>query len=324
VDDHPDWVVEELLAAAARRHRPAWLRVAGGRIVEAGGDLASHRLEPTVVGTEVEAVLPALVGLEAVDEPIRLDAVELAEGRYADLVVRPGDEGLLVILLDRSPDVAERRIAQQLSNDVSLLRDELARRRATSPSGDTSLAPSRVAIVAIEFRGLSDLVAAGAGDAAARLAAYLVRASVRPLIDEGGVPRALEGETITAAFGLLPASAEVERLAISAAIRALDAAEEVLASSLGTASVRPAAAVAAGPLLVGAVATRSFHVEAAVGEVPGRARALAAHAPAGALAVERSTLARCPDLGIGFEEAGGPDAPLVRRSSYVIKKETAP
>lgn len=117
----PAPIAAYIARSAAVRRRPAWLRVAAGRVLDAGGDLGTYGLATLVAAEDVALAAPFLDGLLPVSsEGLHLPWLAMEDGRFADVHVLPGEDGDWVLLLDAT-DEAERALPlQQSRNDESL------------------------------------------------------------------------------------------------------------------------------------------------------------------------------------------------------------
>jgi class 3 adenylate cyclase len=268
-----------IVESAIERHSPAYLRIDGDRaIVGRGGALAAYGLEAIELGADAEGHLPFLANLlELGDDAILLPSVELRDERHADIHVVADEGGHWVLLLDRSAEVAERRLAQQLANDVTLMRDELTRGATSDGRIEGSLDRRETAILTAVFDGLgAHAVRLDASDARETIGRY-GRCVARPVADEGGVAGDLNGESLVAAFGLVPASGVPAERAVVAATRALALAAELdrARRASGDRVFPLSIGIASGEVVAGAVGRRTLRLEAVVGSCVEEARALA-------------------------------------------------
>jgi len=98
-----------------------------GRLKDLGGELRVFGLEYLTLGSPAQDQALFLKGMLPLEqEPLLLPAVELGVGKYADIHLLPDDAGDWVILFDKSKAIRWRATAQQKSNELSLLRQEVA------------------------------------------------------------------------------------------------------------------------------------------------------------------------------------------------------
>lgn len=109
-----------------RRHL-AWIEVdANGEVRATGGALEHHGLDRLAPGQELSEHVPAL-GLLVEHE---LPRVNIGDGHFADLVLRPLGQGWTVLVLDCTASVERERALLQKGNELDLLREDLAGRSA--------------------------------------------------------------------------------------------------------------------------------------------------------------------------------------------------
>jgi adenylate cyclase len=186
-------------------------------------------------GDDAADRVDALCGLLPAVDAFCLPAVEVAPGRYADVHLWADGEDSWVLLVDRTAEVERRRTAQQLANDMSLLRDELDRRARPATGSLASAIPRaadrrRAAILTAVFPGLAEHAEHVEAADLLRDASAYARAVLRPVLDEAGAALGLAGDRLTAVFGLRPTTGHPAHLAVVAALRALDAVAELDAS----------------------------------------------------------------------------------------------
>jgi class 3 adenylate cyclase len=324
----PQPVVEYLCAVATADAAPAYLRVdPGGTVVGAGGRLEGFGLDAGVVGRAAESRLDALVGLlPAPQGPLCLPTVEVAPGVHADVHVVGDGEGAWVVLVDRTAWAAERRVAQQLSNDMSLLRAELGRRGGGTGPLDWERRYTFREAGARRFASVLTAVIGGLarlGDdeppaEAVGAAGLYVRAIGLAVADEAGVLQSVCGERVTAVFGLLPTTANPAALAAAAAVRAVAAVDELNAARAreGTATFPVSIGVASGVAAFGALGGHANRMLGALGGCVERSPRVAAIAGPGGIAVDGRTYDELDEERPRFRR--GPDDPEGPTPTYYL------
>lgn len=217
----------------------AYLRVdERGTVTDAGGALVALGLGSVRVGAEAASVLAALAGALPADEtPFCFSALALDSGSFADVHVFGDPTGAWVVLVDRTDQVHERRIAQQLANDMSLLRAEADRRGAQHASGalelasrlgiDEAGATRRVSVLDVQV--LWQFAADASAEDVVRNVGALLRGIERPIVDDGGFLHALTAERTTAIFGLPAGATPPSIRAVTAAVRVAGVVDELKA-----------------------------------------------------------------------------------------------
>ena len=132
-------MADYLCARALDEALPAYVQVdREGRVLSVGGEIARYGLDGIGVGSEICERLEVVAGYDfGESDPVCFRTIEVASHVYADVHVLGADHGSWIVVVDRSSWAAERRVAQQLANDMSLLRDELGRRNDTLEAPDT-------------------------------------------------------------------------------------------------------------------------------------------------------------------------------------------
>jgi class 3 adenylate cyclase len=297
----PKSVGEFLFARALDETAPAYLRLdADGRVVGIGGVAERFGLDPSLVGADATGRIDALVGLlPPGDEPVTVPTVAVADDVYADVHAFRDADAVWVVFVDRTAWVAERRMAQQLSNDMSLLRDALDRR--TDATGAAAWQEDFVVAAEGERRAASVLttILGGLGlagderapDEAIRAAGLFARAIGRVVVDEAGVVASQCGERTTAIFGVRATTVATATLALTAALRGAAAANELNAAARRgdgrEVSVR--IGIASGEAAFGALGGQLARQLGAVGSCVERAPRLAAATPDGTIAIDTAT-----------------------------------
>lgn len=284
--------VRELIGdLAVARFRPAYLRVdARGEISDLGGALDAFGLGDVRRGAAAAELLPVLVGLVVSHgDAAHVDTVEVAPERYASVSVFDNGGERLVILFDKTREVEAHRIAQQLANDMSLLRGE----RAAARSRRDVVDERRVAVVAVLLRGLAALAGVEQADDVERVAGLYARAIARPIVDEAGSGVRLFGETLYAEFGHEATTAAAPALAAAAAVRIVEAVAELDRTRVmeGGEAIGAAIGIASGAAVTGDFGGRTLRIAATMGTAPDRARRLAERAAAGTIVVDADTYA---------------------------------
>ena len=141
MSDLPPPILDYVNRQVFARRRPAYLSVDGeGRLSSSGGDVAHYGLAQLGAGDDVQATAGFLVGLlPAPDEPLVLNAVQTAEDVFADVHVMSADGADWVLLLDATEQAEASRALQQRGNELSLLRDELARQNEALEAANTEI-----------------------------------------------------------------------------------------------------------------------------------------------------------------------------------------
>jgi class 3 adenylate cyclase len=303
----PSAVVDFFSSIALAEQPLAFLRVDGsGRVTDAGGQLARFGLEG-VAGRDAEASLDWLAGLVPPGLPVALPAVEVVEGVHADVHVYTSAGEVWVVLVDRTSRVAERRFAQQLANDMSLLRERLSQTAAPASPWEARYAVAaagelrRAACLEVVLEGLS--TRAGPAELLVSDAGHYTRAVVRAVVDDAGVVIAATGDRLTAIFGALPTTAPPGALAAAAAIRVAAAVDEIGASLArdGRQAAVLRAGIATGELVLGALDARAETL-AALGDALERAAALA-RIGAG-VAIDEATYSELGETRSRFSRSG--------------------
>lgn len=313
MSDLPEPVAAYVSGVALGEQPLAYLRLdAEGRVAHTGGRVGQFGLEG-VEGRPAELVLDCLVGLlPAEGPPVTLPAVEVARGIHADVHVVEADAGAWVVLIDRSERIGERRFAQQLANDMSLLREELARRPQSDGAWETrfTVAESGERRVASVITARLDGVAT-APDSPVELvqaAGFFGRAMRRAVVDDAGVVTSSTGDRLTAVFGALPTTLSPAVLAAGAAVRVAGAVADLndARARAGRAPFPLSAGVATGEMTLGAIGGRAHAVLVAIG--PPAERSAGLIALGAEVAIDAPTYDQLDELATRFRRADGPDA----------------
>ncbi|HQR38799.1 MAG TPA: hypothetical protein PLF26_10410 [Blastocatellia bacterium] len=320
MEGYPEAVLKFLQMVSIEHGAPAFIHVDHeGIVIEAGGQLDVHGLADVAEGILAEERLNFLVGLLPIGTvPVHLPAVETAPSCHADVHVVESESGAWIILFDRSREVAERRVAQQLANDMSLLRDDLARRHTGlpgSPEASDAATPifkfsgdgetHAASVVTIIFHDLARIDTDPA-ELIRDLAVYS-RAATRPMVDEAGLVHGLLGDQLRVTFGALPTTVAPATLAVTAARRMLGAIDDVNAARNddGKPSYHMSIGIASGQLAFGLIAGPARRVFTAVGDLYLRSDRLARMTGLGNLLIDRATF----DLAGDDQRLFGPAPP---------------
>lgn len=127
MDTLPDSVLEYLQGKVCDRLMPACLCVsASGQLLDWTGTVEAYALGALECGLPAQELLPMLVGLENIDQPLIFPLVNLAQGVTANLHILPRSEGgLHVLLLDASEEHDRQQAWQQKVHEVQLLNARL-------------------------------------------------------------------------------------------------------------------------------------------------------------------------------------------------------
>jgi class 3 adenylate cyclase len=297
----PQPVVDYLCDVAIEEAAPAFVRVdQDGTVVAAGGRLDRFGLDDGLIGAPAESRLDALVGLlPAVGDPLVLPAVEVAPEVYADVHVFGDGHGSWVVLVDKSDWAAERRVAQQLANDMSLLRAELGKQgrgtgglrweeRYSVAASGARVSASVLTAVVHQLATIGDTRPA---EVAIRTAGLYTRALATTIVDEAGVVHAVCGQRLTAIFGVLPTTASAPNLAVTAALRGMAAVDEVndAREREGDARLPLSVGIATGEVAFGALGGHVHRLLGVVGACVERSSTIAHAASEGHLAIDVAT-----------------------------------
>jgi signal transduction histidine kinase/CheY-like chemotaxis protein len=96
------------------------------RITAITGDRERYRISDAAIGDDVRALLPVMHGYDLTSEE-RWPMVEVVDGVYADVLIRPIAGGAHLLLTDVTREHAERQAVQQHANEVHLLNSKLHR-----------------------------------------------------------------------------------------------------------------------------------------------------------------------------------------------------
>lgn len=328
----PQPVVDYLCDVTIEEAAPAFMRVdPSGTVVVAGGRLERFGLDGGIVGAQAEERLDALVGLlPAVGDPLVLPAVEVGPDVYADLHVFGDGHGTWVVLVDKSEWAAERRVAQQLANDMSLLRAELGKKnRGTGGlrwedrySVDAAGARVSASVMTAIVHGLALLGDTRAAEAAVRTAGLYARALATAIVDEAGVVHTVCGERITAIFGVLPTTASAPSLAVTAALRGMAAVDELndAREREGEERLPVSIAVTTGHVAFGALGGHVHRLLGAVGGCVERASRAAFMASPGSLAIDEPTFAALEERRTSFQPWNRDEGPEGATPLFLLVK----
>jgi PAS domain S-box-containing protein len=105
-----------------------------GRLLDWGGTLAVYNIPDLQTGVEIGKQVVFLEGVTPLsDSPLWLPCIEIGVGRFADVHVFSQEDGVWVVLLDVTPEEAQRRRFQQRVNDLNLLCEKQAQVLAQVP-----------------------------------------------------------------------------------------------------------------------------------------------------------------------------------------------
>ncbi len=136
IHELPPGVATALLTLSLQQDSGAYLQIGrDGRLDDMGGELAAFGLDGLMPGEPAAQQLLFLEGmLPLPSTPLSLSAVELGEGRYADIHLISDGVRDWVVLLDRSASIYWRGQAQQKANELNLLRQRLVRLESAVPA----------------------------------------------------------------------------------------------------------------------------------------------------------------------------------------------
>lgn len=312
----PRPVVEYLSTIAIEAASPAFVRVdPEGIVAELGGRLDTFGLGGTAQGDVAETRIDAVAGLLTdVVEPFCLPLVEVVDGVYADIHLVGDADGTWVVLVDKTAWAAERRLAQQLANDMSLLRGQLERRRGTTGhlyAADGMTGRRYASVLTVILHGLSRAGDNDPVDVVVRDAGLFARSIARAITDEAGLIHALCGERLTAVFGVLPTTVNAPVLGVTAARRVVEAVDEI--NGARERDAKPAVplsiGIASGDAVFGPLGGQGQQLSGAIGACVERAPRLAELAAPGSIAIDESTYAALGDDRVHFRR-GSDDRPI--------------
>jgi len=99
-----------------------------GRLINWGGNLSAYGIKSLKKGEPIWKQVFFLDGLLPLDDaPLFLECVKAGCGLSADIHIFPGDEGNWILFLDATLEETRRRLLQQKTNELSLLRRKLSK-----------------------------------------------------------------------------------------------------------------------------------------------------------------------------------------------------
>ncbi len=302
----PEPVSAYLEALSITARAPAFLLVsADGTVLTCGGELARYALD----GCSGQPLPPSwqFLGdfLSMPEAVLDLPCIKVGASDAMDLHLIRNDEGVFIVVLDASAQAVSQGLIQQKSNELSLLhgrQQKLLEQYVGSGITDTLLQQSWDPMSQGERRVLTILFAnirgftpysevAPPGKVFKTLNSYL-RAMIDPITEQGGFVDKLNGDQVTALFGLLPDDGE-------AAARAVRAARQIVAGVRalhvqGTVEIvlNVGIGITTGPVAVGILGTKQRRAFSAIGHHVNVAAGLEGQAQRGEILVDSATYAQ--------------------------------
>jgi adenylate cyclase len=269
--DYPPPINAYLLNRAIRNLHLAYFLLDGqGRIIRWGGDVDHYRIEVPRKGMLISDLMVLTEGLFPMDGgEIILDCIELQPGLMVDAHFFEADGHPWLLLLDAGEKAESRRLLQQKSNELILLRDTHSRildqhlgkgmaerllRIDLQNGGERRL----LSVLFADIRGFTSYCEHRApAQVFDMLNAYLT-AMIRPVLDGGGIVDKIIGDAVMAVFGLLPSRLSAAGLAVAVAREILKTSDAVGVDrqTAGQQALGVGIGVATGPVVLGVLGSK--------------------------------------------------------------------
>lgn len=238
----PDPVLAYIHTLTIENRSPAYLLVENdGRLSSWGGELSAYGVTNLQTGKYLGEQVFFLEGLLPLDSsPLFLPCIETTKGLVADVHLFLEDEVYWVLLLDATLEENQRSIIQQKSNDLSLLRKKQSRllSKHLGKEVNTNLAQEmltiqvtgerkNVTVLVVDIRGFINYSESHPPDVVFKTLNLYLLSMIQPILDEAGMVDKIMGDAIMALFGLLPSTCSSQVQAVKAAIRIIEALQEL-------------------------------------------------------------------------------------------------
>lgn len=124
----PEAVLDILMQRVLQETSAAWLLLdENGILNKMGGSLATFGLSDVKKGCVIQDQAVFLEGILSMEEPLsQIDSVQIDNGEYADVYSVEDDSERWVVMLGRTESSRWRGVAQQKSNELSLLQQKVS------------------------------------------------------------------------------------------------------------------------------------------------------------------------------------------------------
>jgi class 3 adenylate cyclase len=298
---------------------PAYFLVQNGCLSSWGGELSLYGFDRLQQGESVERQILFLTGLLPFRSlPIILPCIKMETGVAADVHIFTADEGDWILLLDASWYENQYSIVQQQVNDLSLIRQHQSRllqqllhhQVAANLSQELMEILEKgdrrdVTILLAKICDSNSLIENNPPEEVLSTLNSYISTIMQPLLDEGGMVSKIVGDAVTSLFGILPVTGLPAVHAIKAAMRIVEAAQEV--SKVRQVEKRIAFGVGiivvSGSLVVGITGSQNQKTFIAAGDRMAVVEQLGYQATPNAIAIDRSTYDRIGGMQARFRKS---------------------
>ena len=306
---------------------PAFLQVdSDGRLMASGGALEQYGVSEIQIGAPITDSLPfliALLPLPPAADPLVIPWVNVEGGGYMDVHVVPGDHCDYVLCVEAVVSREERVAWQQKGNELALtahrqtqLLESHVGKYVAAELLRGGLVPNErgerrdASMLFCDVRGFTTFAERQPPQVVFHTLNELLRSEVRPILEHGGWLDKFAGDSVFAAFGLIPYERPgADERKTTPPIRALLAALAIMRElrqwngerrRRGEQPLHAGIGITTGPVAVGVFGTRERRQFTIIGHHVNVASRLQSHALGGEIIVDESTHALLGELAQGF------------------------
>lgn len=264
----PAPIVDYLCRHTNKTCNPAYLLIdKDGHLLSWGGQLAFYGVQNLEKDKKIEKQVFFLQGIFPLDNnDLFLPCIQMENHTSVDVHIFPTNNGDWVLLLDATSAEQKRRLLQQKSNDLSLLRQKQSKllhryfKKQLSPNLLKKICSIQaegerreITILSAHIDELTNYSEINSPEIVCNTLNLYFSEMLPPIVNEAGLINKILSDGVMACFGVLPSTGSPSRQAIRAALQMLEAVKGLAKQNREQPILNISIGIASGPVVLGIV-----------------------------------------------------------------------